>query len=124
MNIHKVTIAGRLGQDPELKAFDSGATLCRLSIATNRSKKKEDGSYEDKTTWHRVSVWGKRGQWISENLKTGDAVFVEGENEYYEWKDESGNKRSGVQINASFIEALTPVKKSEIPTISADELPF
>ena len=36
---NKVSLIGRIGMQPEVKAFDSGKTLIRFSLATNESYK-------------------------------------------------------------------------------------
>ena len=122
MNIHRVTIGGRLGSDPVLTTFDSGKMVCNLSIATNKYFKKEDGEYQAKTTWHKVSDWGKKGLVISESVKQGDPIYVEGVNEYQEWTDNEGTKRSSVKVNADIVNIVN--KKQRDQRITAEDLPF
>lgn len=124
MNIHRVTIGGRLGKDPELKNFESGTSVCNLSVATNDYKKEADGSFSSKTIWHNVSVWGKKAQWVVANLKKGDKVYVEGKNDYQEWKDENGATRSSIKIKASLVESLGPEKNQKEVMITEEDLPF
>lgn len=122
MNIHRVTIGGTLGKDPELKIFESGSVVCNLSIATNEYYKQEGEEIKKNTTWHKVQIWGKSGEHVNRVLKCGDQIYVEGVNEYYEWADENLNKRSGVRVKATMVDTLR--KKSEKLNITNEEIPF
>jgi hypothetical protein len=56
---NQVQLIGRLGQDPELKTFDSGNTMCRFSLATSDYYTDKNGERQEKTEWHNIVVWGK-----------------------------------------------------------------
>lgn len=79
MNINKVILLGRIGQDPELRSFGSMGVsrLASFSLATTESWKKKDGEYENKTTWHNISAWGQQADFC-EKLNKGDLIYVEG----------------------------------------------
>ncbi len=62
-------IAGRLGNDPELKTKDD-TSWTRLRVATN------DGRY---THWFWVTAFGKLAEAMVEKLATGDAVAITGD---------------------------------------------
>jgi single-strand DNA-binding protein len=67
------TVVGNIGKDAELR--HAGDTpVCSFSVASNRKVKGED-----ETTWCRVSVWGKRGETLSQYLTKGKKVVVVGE---------------------------------------------
>ena len=70
---HKITIAGRLGRDPEMRYMPNGDAVTNFSLAT------DSGFGENKKTiWFRVSVWGKRAEVANQYLSKGSAVLVEG----------------------------------------------
>ncbi len=69
----KITIVGRVGQDPEMRFFDNGNPVTNFSIATSRSH-----NGENETTWFRVSTWGKLAEACNAYLKKGKLVLIEG----------------------------------------------
>lgn len=77
--MNQFIVAGRLGQDPEVKYFGQDQVICRLVVATSmRWKDKETREKKEKTEWHRIAVWGKRGEALGNILQKGDSVCVRG----------------------------------------------
>ncbi|MBN2093200.1 single-stranded DNA-binding protein [candidate division KSB1 bacterium] len=91
--VNKVILIGRLGADPEVQYTPSGAAMAKLSIATNRAWKDEQGNAIEKTDWHRVIAWRKTAEIAGEYLKKGTQVYVEGRLESRSWDDQSGQKK-------------------------------
>jgi single-strand DNA-binding protein len=75
---HTIIIVGNLGRDPEMRYTPSGQAVTNLSVATNRKYTGSDGQQVKETTWFRVSVWGKQAETVSQYLKKGSSVLVEG----------------------------------------------
>lgn len=69
----KITIAGNLGREPEMRYMADGTAVTSFSVAVS------DG-YGDKkhTIWFRVSVWGKRAEVANQYLTKGSKILVEG----------------------------------------------
>ncbi|MDG0817448.1 single-stranded DNA-binding protein [Bdellovibrio svalbardensis] len=105
MSVNKVIIVGRLGADPEVKAIGSGSTVARLNIATSESWVK-DGQRQEKTEWHRVTVWGKLAEICGKHLAKGRQVYVEGKLQTRQWEDQQGAKRYSTEIVASTVQFL------------------
>jgi single-strand DNA-binding protein len=124
MNINRVTISGRLGEKPELKMIEGGRQVCNTSVATNEYWNDKDGNKQTRTSWHRMTVWGKQAEWLSSNLNKGDTVFVEGKIQYDEWKDDNNSKRTSVSIVASNVQSLSINPKAATSPITTDEIPF
>jgi single-strand DNA-binding protein len=74
----KIYLAGNLGQDPELRYTPNGTAVTRFSVATNERWTDREGQQQDRTIWWRVSVWGRQGEAVSEHLRKGSQVFIEG----------------------------------------------
>ena len=70
-------IIGRTGRDPELRFTESGLAMTRLSVASNRRKKKGD-EWEDETTWYDVTAFGDLAENIAESVNKGDEIIAEG----------------------------------------------
>jgi single-strand DNA-binding protein len=77
-SVNKVIILGNLGADPELKYTPGGKAVCNLRIATTEAWKDKAGAKQEKTEWHRVTVWDKQGESCGKYLKKGRSVYVEG----------------------------------------------
>ena len=74
----KVTIAGYLGRDPEMRYLPSGQPVCNFSVATSRKWTGQDGVQHNETVWWRVAVWGKQAEICNQYLEKGRPVLVEG----------------------------------------------
>ena len=75
---HQVTIIGNLGRDPDLKVLQSGTAVCNMSLASNEKWTDNGGESHTRTTWWRVSAWGKLGENCNRYLSKGRQVFVQG----------------------------------------------
>lgn len=95
--MNQVTLMGNLGADPELKQTSTGSVL-KFSLATTRVwLDKETNSEKKDTQWHRVVVFGRRGEALRKYLSKGARVLVQGRihNSSYE-KD--GQKKYKTEI--------------------------
>jgi single-strand DNA-binding protein len=74
-DINTVAVSGRIGTDPKLKYFESGAIKCDISIGVNRWSTKDK---KELTTWLNCQIWGKKAEFVGEYGKAGDMVFISG----------------------------------------------
>ena len=59
-SLNKIMLLGNLGNEPEIKATQSGSEFANLSIATTESwKDKNSGEKKEKTEWHRVVIFNQ-----------------------------------------------------------------
>jgi single-strand DNA-binding protein len=78
--LNRVMLLGNLGADPELR-FGQGAdtAVLRLRLATTESYfDKRSNERKERTDWHNVVVFGKRGEALQKILAKGSTIFVEG----------------------------------------------
>jgi single-strand DNA-binding protein len=99
-SVNKVILIGNLGADPELKYTPSNRPLCNLSVATNEVFKDKSGQRQERTEWHRVTVWGEQAETCSKYLGKGRSVYVEGRLQTRSWDDKDGKKRYSTDIVA------------------------
>lgn len=99
-SVNKVILIGNLGADPELKYTPSNRPLCNLSVATNEVFKDKTGQRQERTEWHRVTVWGEQAETCSKYLSKGRSVYVEGRLQTRSWDDKEGKKRYSTDIVA------------------------
>ncbi len=98
-SINKVILIGNLGADPELKYTPSSRALCNLRIATTEVFKDKAGVKQEKTEWHRVTVWGDQAENCSKYLAKGRSVYVEGRLQTRTY-DKEGQKHYATDIVA------------------------
>lgn len=96
--VNQVTLVGRLGKDPEVKTFQDGNQVCKLSVATSERYQDKSGEWQELTEWHTVVVWGKAAGYIPDKYHKGDKVFVNGKITYRYYKDQSGDKKYFTEI--------------------------
>ena len=99
-SVNKVILVGNLGADPELKYTPANRPVCNLSVATNESFKDKAGVKQDRTEWHRVTVWGEQAELCAKFLSKGRSVYLEGRLATRHWDAKDGQKRSAVEIVA------------------------
>lgn len=96
--INKVILVGNLGQDPEVRYTPNGKAVANLTLATSESWKDQSGQIQEKTEWHRVSMFGKLAEIAGEYLKKGSQVYVEGKLQTRKWQDQQGQDRYTTEI--------------------------
>jgi single-strand DNA-binding protein len=97
--INNASLVGRLGQDPEIRYFDSGSVKARFSLAVDRPGNKDN----KQTDWFTIEAWGKLAEFAGEWLKKGTMVSVQGDIEINAWQDQTGNTRETPLIRAGEI---------------------
>ena len=102
---NKVQLIGNLGMNPEIKTFDGGKKLAKVSIATNETYKNAKGEKVTDTQWHNLVVWGKLAEVVEKFLKKGSEVAVEGKLLNRNYTDKEGVKRyiTEIQVNELLI---------------------
>jgi single-strand DNA-binding protein len=80
-SINKIILVGNVGRDPDVQLTNAGQKLAKVSLATNR-KVPRNGAYEDRTEWHRLTLWGRLAEIAQEYVRKGDRIYVEGRMEY------------------------------------------
>jgi single-strand DNA-binding protein len=59
MNLNQLSIIGFVGQNAETKSLPNGTPVTKFSVATKRSWKDENGTWQQKTQWHNVVAFGQ-----------------------------------------------------------------
>ena len=101
-----VDLIGFIGSNPESRQLENGTQLTSLSLATKTSWKNDAGTYDSRTDWHRVVIWGKLAQFAS-TLSKGAHIEVEGQlrNRTYQKQVKAGKKTVAVDFNVVEIHA-------------------
>ena len=127
--VNKVILVGNLGNDPEVKATNSGSTLANFSVATSERWTK-DGERHEKTEWHRVTAFGKLAEIVGQYVSKGSKVYIEGKIQTRSWETDSGEKRYATEIIARDLQMLDKAgetsgqQSNASPLPTDDDLPF
>lgn len=98
--LNKVMLLGNLGADPELKMTQGGQSVLKLRLATTETYLDKNQTRQEKTEWHSVTLWGKRGEALAKFLTKGERIFVEGSLRTSSY-EKNGEKRYSTEINAT-----------------------
>ena len=105
-SVNKVTLVGRLGQDPETKDVN-GTTVANFSLATSETwKDKDSGEKKERTEWHRLVAWGRQAEIVGEYLNKGSLVYIEGQLQTRKWTDKEDNERYTTEIRVGMMKML------------------
>lgn len=97
--LNRVTLFGNLGADPELRTTQSGDGVLRLRLATTERYLDKQKAWQERTEWHNVTVWGKRGEALHRILTKGSTILVEGSLRTSSY-EKDGVKKYSTEINA------------------------
>jgi single-strand DNA-binding protein len=101
--LNKVMLLGNLGADPELRMTGGGQAVLKLRLATSETYLDRNKVKQERTEWHSVVVWGKRGEALGKILSKGSRIFVEGGLRTSSYDDKEGKKRYRTEVVASNI---------------------
>ena len=79
--VNKVTIIGKMGNDPQYKELPSNLPICNISLVMHkRAYKNADGKYvKPSVEFLDVVAFGNVAKNISKAVKKGDIVYIDAE---------------------------------------------
>lgn len=80
-SVNKIILVGHIGRDPDVQTTTGGTKVAHVSLATSR-RVPRNGSFEERTEWHRLTLWDRLAQIAEDYVRKGDRVYVEGRMEY------------------------------------------
>ncbi|KAJ1905722.1 hypothetical protein IWQ60_012222 [Tieghemiomyces parasiticus] len=97
--VNQVTLVGRVGSDPEVRAFDNGNSVAQFNMVTTDVFKNKEDEVVERTQWHRIKNYAQHSQdWMADKLKKGSLVYVVGS-----IRTDTYNDKEGVERNVSYI---------------------
>lgn len=130
--MNKVFLIGNLAKDVELNTTNSGKSVAKFTLATQRRFTNADGERE--TDFHNIVVWGNSAENCNKYLKKGSKTSVIGEVRYRSYEASDGTKRNVTEIFADEVEFLNTKKNDsdskktevnpELTPTDDDRLPF
>lgn len=105
--INKVILIGNLGADPESRVMQNGTPVTNISIATSESwTDRNTNQKQEKTEWHRVVFYNRLAEVVSQYLRKGSKIYVEGKLRTRRWQDSTGVERYMTEVIASEMQML------------------
>ena len=104
--LNKAILIGNLGADPETRYTQDGTCVCNLRLATTEKFKNRNGEQQEKTEWHRVTLWGRLGEIANQYLSKGARVYIEGKIETRKWTNKEGQDQYTTEIRANEMKML------------------
>jgi len=96
--MHKITIIGHLGRDPEMKYTPDGQAVTTFSVASSRKYKTVAGEQREETEWFNCSAWGKLADVCNQYLTKGKQVYVEGRLKTRTYQTQAGETRFSIDV--------------------------
>ncbi|MCY1151470.1 MAG: single-stranded DNA-binding protein [Sphaerochaetaceae bacterium] len=104
-DLNIVALVGRLTRPCEMRYTNSGFAICSFSLAVNRRKKSQDGSWNDSVSFFDCSYFGKAAEGVSQYLTKGQQVSIQGYLDQQSWET-NGQKRSKVVVIVNSLSLL------------------
>jgi single-strand DNA-binding protein len=111
--VNKVILLGNLGNDPEVRYMPNGDAVANISLATGESWKDQQGHPQERTEWHRLTMYRGLANVAGQYLKQGAQIYVEGKLRTRKWQDQQGVDRYTTEIIVDELRMLNSNKQTE-----------
>ena len=118
--MNRVQLYGNVGADPDVKILQSGKTVAKFSLATNKSYTNSTGEKITETSWHNIVLWGKVAETASKYVKKGSSIILEGEISYRTYENKEGQTVYVTEIVGKALHFVGS-KKEEKPENNEDK---
>ena len=99
--MNKVILIGRLCADPEFRQTTSGIAVCRIRIAVDRPKQKDQ---ERQADFIGCTAWRSTAEFISRYFTKGQKIIVEGSLRNNDYTDNNGVKHYSMDVMVDGVE--------------------
>jgi len=103
---NKVLLMGNLTKDPELRYTPQGTAVVNLRLAVNRKYRTKEQELKEEVCFITAVVWNKQAETCNQYLHKGSSVFVEGRLQSRSWEDNTGAKRSVIEVRAERVQFM------------------
>ncbi len=113
-SFNKVILMGNLTRDPELRYTPKGTAIARVGLAVNRVWKTETGESREEVTFVDVDAFGRQAETISQYMKKGSPILIEGRLRLHTWEDKQTNqKQSKLRVDLENFKFVGPAPNRE-----------
>lgn len=103
-DLNKVILIGRLTRDAELKYNTKGTAIAAVSLANNRSVKRND-NWETEVSYFDADIFGKTAENLKLYLTKGKMICITARMKQDRW-EKDGQKFSRVKLEAEEVQLL------------------
>ncbi|MFA5096254.1 MAG: single-stranded DNA-binding protein [Candidatus Omnitrophota bacterium] len=103
---NKVLLMGNLTKDPELRYTPQGTAVANLRMAINRRYRDKNQELKEEVCFITAVVWNKQAETCNQYLHKGSSLFVEGRLQSRSWEDNTGAKRSVIEVRAERVQFM------------------
>jgi single-strand DNA-binding protein len=104
--MNHIILIGNVGNDPEMGSSNSGNPVANFNLATSERWRDKNGDKQERTTWHRIVVWGPLSKVVESFVVKGSKLAIQGRLESRKWTDRDGNEKLAWEVNAQHLELL------------------
>ncbi|MCH7827326.1 MAG: single-stranded DNA-binding protein [Bacteroidetes bacterium] len=115
-SLNKIMLIGNLGKDAETRFTTNNLSITTFSLATTRSFKDKEGSWQNETTWHNL-VGYNLSDYYKDNLKKGKKFYIEGRISKRDYIDKEDIKR---YVTDTIVEKLIPLDSTAASSGNTD----
>ena len=105
--MNRLFILGNLGNDPEIRKFESNSSVANLSVAVTETTKDANGNRVKTTEWFRCVCFNSLALFVEKHVKKGSKVLIEGRIRTRSYKDKNGIEKSISEVLVDRLELLT-----------------
>jgi len=106
-SLNKVFLMGNVTRDPDYRQVAGNSSVCSFGLAVNRQFTSARGETREEVCFVDIETWGRTAETVSQYVRKGYLVFVEGRLRYDQWDDrETGKKRSRLTVIAERVQFL------------------
>jgi single-strand DNA-binding protein len=109
--LNKCQLIGNVGGDPDVRYTQNGKAVASLSLATTEKWKDANGNLQEDTEWHKLIIFGKTAEFVSEHVAKGARIYAEGKIKTRKWQGKDGSDHYTTEIICNNIILLSPFKK-------------
>ena len=120
--VNKVILIGRLGKDPEVRAFENNVKKATFPLATSENRKDKEGNRIESTEWHNIVCWRNLAEIAEQFLTKGKMIYLEGKIRTRSWEDH-GVKKYITEIEASTFTMLGSKEENKPTEMQVPNVP-
>ena len=112
MNI--TLLKGNLARDPELRTVNTSGketSVVNITVAVNREYVKSNGEKDKITSFISCEAWDTGAEMISESLKKGDLVMIEGSLRNDSW-EKDGVKHNTLKVRVNNFSKISKLSRT------------
>lgn len=99
----EVTITGNVGSDVDWRQVGPPGGRASFNVACTPSIRRGEEWVDAPTLWAQVTCWRRLAENVRDSVRKGDAVIVTGRLRVERWRNEDGNWRESLVVDATAV---------------------